>query len=247
MSGGLTLRSAADDRSGHLHRQAVGCLGASLPLGVYLFDRWRPTAQLDSAALDSISAYYYTSGVPLFAGILAALSVYLLTYRGYDNAWQQQDRAAAILAGLAAALVALFPTGHPVYALRPLWWTRSTGWVHYGAAAVLFGALIYIALVLFPKSKPGATHSLPPEKRRRNALYRLCGVAMILCMVWVAVAMHFEWSIFWAEALALEFFALSWLVKGRADQSLDHAQLVVRHHMVQIANSFLRMFQRWPG
>ncbi len=63
---------------------------------------------------------------------------------------------------------------------------------------------------------------------RRNGFYRFCGIAMILCMVWVGVAMHFESSIFWAEALALEFFALSWLMKGHADQSLDHAQLVFR-------------------
>ncbi|MFC1955918.1 hypothetical protein ACFLWZ_05265 [Chloroflexota bacterium] len=36
-------------------------------------------------------------------------------------------------------------------------------------------------------------------------------------MLWAGIASFNGAPIFWPEALALEFFAVSWLVKGRAD------------------------------
>jgi len=50
----------------------------------------------------------------------------------------------------------------------------------------------------------------------RNVIYISCGVAIALCMLWVIYAEFTGAPIFWPEALALEFFAVSWLVKGRA-------------------------------
>jgi hypothetical protein len=48
-------------------------------------------------------------------------------------------------------------------------------------------------------------------------IHIFCGAAMIACMVWAGIASINGAAIFWPEALALEFFAISWLVKGRAD------------------------------
>lgn len=85
--------------------------------------RWRPNLAADAWSGTSISAYYWTGAVSLFAGLLAVLSVFLLTYRGYANEARRNkfdefesdkiDRRAAIVAGVAAALVALFPTSPP--------------------------------------------------------------------------------------------------------------------------------------
>src|SRR5437879_5618907 len=107
-----TLRtpSAADDLSTYLHRQCIGFLGALLPVMVWLVAGLRPANGLASPwrLLNSISAYYYTSGVLAFVGVLVALAVFLLTYRGYDNAHGAQDRLTGWLAGVAAASVAAF-------------------------------------------------------------------------------------------------------------------------------------------
>jgi hypothetical protein len=48
-------------------------------------------------------------------------------------------------------------------------------------------------------------------------IHIFCGAAMVACMVWAGIATVLDTPIFWPEALALEFFAVSWLVKGRAD------------------------------
>ena len=56
----------------------------------------------------------------------------------------------------------------------------------------------------------------PPDKQRRNLTYRACGVVMLVCVVWAAVRALQRKEIFWLEAIALEAFAVSWLVKGRA-------------------------------
>jgi hypothetical protein len=81
---------------------------------------------------------------------------------------------------------------------------------------VLFGAFIFFALVLFPKSSK-TNEQLPLGKRVRNAVYRLCGMTMAGCIVWAGLRTQTKQDIFWLETIALWAFALSWLVKGRAD------------------------------
>lgn len=207
-----------DDRSSHRHRQLIGWLGFFLPLLLWLIAGWRPTEGLPRwGLLESVSSYYYTGAVVAFVGILSALAVFLFTYEGYDNALRSRDRGAAIVAGIAALGVAFFPTDAPVLALRPSWWTPLMRTLHYGSAVVLFGSFIVFALFLFPKSagKPG--EPADRGKKVRNALYVVCGVFMLACMVWAGIAGANESPIFLPEAIALVAFALSWLVKGRAD------------------------------
>lgn len=91
------------------------------------------------------------------------------------------------------------------------------GRLHLLAAVLLFGAFIYISIFLFPKSGVERRALLHRGKGWRNLVYRLCGVAMMASILWAGIASHMDSPIFWPEALALEFFAVSWLVKGRAD------------------------------
>lgn len=207
-----------DDQSSNIHRQLIGYLGLIMPALFWLIAGWRPTEGLQSwKPLTSVSAYYYTGAVSAFAGILVALALFLFTYRGYKNEYRRRDRIAAIIAGAAAVLVALFPTEAPG-GLKPLfWWTPLIGVIHYVSAVVLFGAFIFFSLVLFRKSKVKKGELLPRGKRLRNLIHILCGAAMMACMAWAGIASVNGASIFWPEALALEFFAVSWLVKGRVD------------------------------
>ena len=207
-----------DDLSSNAHRQLIGYLGLLLPLLLWLIAGWRHTEGLQAwKPLSSVSAYYYTGAVAAFTGILVALALFLFTYRGYDNESRIRDRIAAIIAGIAAIFVAFFPTGVPDN-LKPLsWWTPVLGTIHYCSAVVLFGSFIFFALFLFRKSGKKRTKSLPRGKVVRNTIHIFCGAAMLACMLWAGIATIVDAPIFWPEVLALEFFAISWLAKGRAD------------------------------
>jgi hypothetical protein len=209
---------------------------------------WRPTEGSQRwELLSSVSAYYYTGAVVVFVGILVALGVFLVTYRGYDNEYNRFDRLAAIIAGVAAIGVAFFPTEAPLGVPEPSWWTPKTGTIHYFCAFVLFSAFIFFTVFLFPKSKVKKGEPLPSNKRKRNFFYRLLGGAMLVCMVLIFIIRKFtEGSIFWPEAIALEFFAVSWLLKGRADWTLARAGMRALHygrHPGQLADKVRRIIR----
>ena len=73
------------------------------------------------------------------------------------------------------------------------------------------------------KSKVDRGALLPQDKRTRNGVYRVSGMAMVACILWAGGASLRHAPIFCPEALALEFFAVSWLVKGRADWTIAAA------------------------
>ena len=208
-----------DDISGHRHRQVIGYLGLALPILLVQCERLRPNAASDQWSGDSISAYYWTGAVSLFVGLLAALSLYLLTYRGYANDSHKYDRGAAIIAGTAAALVALFPTTppHGIETMLP-WWARWINVTHMAAAITLFSMFAVFSLWLFRKTAPGEQPTV--DKKRRNTIYVLCGIGILVSMAWAVVARLSGGSIFWPESFALVFFAVSWLVKGQALDSI---------------------------
>jgi hypothetical protein len=210
--------SEEDDKSSNAHRQLIGYSGLILPVLLWLIAGWRPIEELQHwKPLSSVSAYYYTGSVSVFTGILVALGLFLFSYKGYGNQYQRSDRIAAIIAGIAAILVAFFPTGAPLDLKSFSWWTPLIGKIHICSAAVLFGSFIFFSLFLFTKSDPNQKEAIKRSKRIRNWIYIFCGAAMLVCMLWILVATINHTPIFWPEALALEFFAVSWLVKGRAD------------------------------
>lgn len=207
-----------DDLSSNAYRQLIGYIGLIFPALLWLIAGWRPMGELHSwKPLTSVSAYYYTGAVSAFAGMLVALALFLFSYKGYKNEYLRRDRTAAIIAGVSAILVAFFPTGAPSGLETLSWWTPIIGTIHYISAVVLFSAFIFFSLFLFRKSKVKRGESLPLGKKLRNAIHLLCGIAMLACMVWAGINTVNKGPIFWPEALALEFFAVSWLAKGRAD------------------------------
>jgi hypothetical protein len=210
-----------DDGSTHAQRQAIGYLGLSLPVLVWLVSGWRTTGgEPGWIPLHSVSEYYHSGAVAIFTGVLAALAVFLFTYRGYDNAGQRLDRAAGKVACVAALGVSFFPTAAVDPFTAPRWWAGWMDTAHLASASVLFGSFIFYSLVLFPRSA-AAPEARSVGKRRRNGVYRACGWGMAACMAWVLVAQRLGASIFWPEAVALALFAISWLTKGRAVETLQ--------------------------
>ena len=105
-------RDPPEELSLRAHRRIVGTIGFFLPALVYGFAAARPTAGLDRwQLLWSVSAYYYTGAVGVFVGALFALSLFLFSYRGYKGVIA--DRIVGGVGGLAALVVALFPTAAP--------------------------------------------------------------------------------------------------------------------------------------
>ena len=244
------LAEPKDDLSSHGHRQLIGAIGLLMPLLLWLIAGLRPDGTPPWVLLSSISAYYYSGAVSVFAGMLVAMALFLFTYRGYANPYYFRDRTAACIAGLAALLIALFPTEAPSESHALAWWTPLTGAIHLSAALVMFGSFVFFALWQFPISSVQKGEPLPRGKQVRNAIFRLCGVAIVASNLWAVYAGLHGMPIFWPETFALEFFAASWLLKGRLDQTAVNAgrktAYYVRHPQ-QLIKKISRAEQRQSG
>jgi heme A synthase len=218
----VSRRDLPDDLSLQAHRRIIGTLGVVMPVLVYLFAGLRPTAGLPAwDVLWSVSAYYYTGAVGVFVGLLFALSLFLFSYQGYKRV--RADRVVGKVGGVAALGVALFPTAAPSGLSEPSWWSETTAVIHYVAAVVLFTAFILFAVWLFRRSDTPSRRDRPPDKRRRDGVCLACGLVMIACVVWAAVAKLVVAPIFWPESIAIVAFAISWLVKGEAHKPVVRA------------------------
>jgi heme/copper-type cytochrome/quinol oxidase subunit 2 len=212
------------------HRRLIGILGLLLPALLYVLAGLLPTAGLPRwKALNSVSAYYYTGAVSVFAGVLFALALFLLTYPGYKEV--AADRVVGRLGGLAAIAVALFPTSPPDGLLPPSWWHHNMAMIHHASAVILFVAFILFAIWLFRKSNIPERRDRPLEKRRRDDICLACGIVMIVAVLWAASSMVTHAPIFLPESIAIIGFAVSWLTKGEAHKPVMQIVSRVRQRL----------------
>ena len=201
------------------HQQLIGYLGLLLPVLLLVFAALRPDPALRTwPPLDSVSAYYYSGAVAIFVGVLFGLGLFLMTYRGYSESWE--DKWLARVGAVCAFFVAIFPTEAPADPLIPGWWVDVFKIVHYVAATLLFLIFILFSLWLFRRTDTPKGQPLLSEKKRSNVVYVVCGVVMVISVAWTGVAAWRETPIFLPEAITLWAFAVSWLVKGRAPQMI---------------------------
>jgi hypothetical protein len=187
-------------------RIMIGAAGILLPLfmviGKFIYE--------DSAKLEYSISDYYDNGAAgdILVGILFALGFFLFSYKGPEPV----DNRTANIGCIAALGVALFPTTF-----------CSNCWVHYlhfVFAIVLFSVFIFFSIYLFRKTNPNK----PPtrQKKKRNQIYLVCGIIMIICILGIAVS-SFKFSeeasakyhlVFWFETIALASFGFSWITKS---------------------------------
>lgn len=181
-------------------RKAVGWIGILLPfalmLGLFILFKTEETPT-------SISHYYYTSMRNLFVGALCAVALFMFFYCGYEK----KDDWAGNVAGIFAIGVAWFPASAGE--------TDLAGIVHYACAALFFITLAVFSLFLFTKydKELGKTE----RKKRRNKVYIVCGIIIIICLIAIALFKQLKLpnsTVFWAETIALITFGISWLTKG---------------------------------
>ncbi len=209
-------------------RQTLGYLGLFLPFllilgGIASLGRVEP----------AISDYYHTLLRDVFVGIMSAIGLFLICYKGYQREGDDRvsDDFVTTIAGVAALGVALFPNQGQVpqtEALPQLLFGAYGSTVcHFLSAITFLGCLSYICLFKF-------TRTAKPFRRR---IYRVCGITIILATILTIAASYFKVNgpagpqqlvrdlqlVTWFETLGIWAFSLSWLIKGRVDESLARA------------------------
>lgn len=190
-------------------RRGVGFLSLTLPVVLVV-----GKLLLDGGGIqDSISAYYYTGMRDYFVGSNCAVGVFLLCHR-----YQRTDNYLSTAAALFVVGLSLLPTTEPGTSHTST--QSAVGTVHFLCATLYFLLQAVFAFFLFTRTDP----HLPPtrQKRRRNVLYRVCGIVIVVCLGLIGATnlvlseqvRHQLHSLFWLESIATWAIAAAWLVKG---------------------------------
>lgn len=204
-------RTSHLERSFIVQRRGMALLAAAFPAvflaSSFLFGR--------TDFQTSISAYYWTLDLErnVFVGVLCAVGVFLLLYKGYTLL---EDRVLDV-AGICAAGVAFSPMDRSGDC-------AASGITLHGAFAVTFFACIFFICIFMSR------HSLEDiaDRRRREKFrraYWLCSGVMIGSIALAALSrllpeqsiqMLCENSaIFWFEAVGVWAFSAFWYIKTR--------------------------------
>jgi hypothetical protein len=202
----LAAHSALADAYSYLQK-AVGLIAVTLPFVVAIGNPLTGGHGMEG----SISAYYYTHMGNYFVGALFALGVFFLSYSYRPLPNYQLDNYLSNIAAAMAIGVALLPTSSAVE--KASGGAKTVAVLHLVCAGVLFVLLAVFSLFLFTKTDDPA--HITVGKRRRNVVYRICGVIIVASLVAVVGAEIAKWHVlFWLESIMVVAFGISWLVKG---------------------------------
>lgn len=202
-------------------RAMIGWLGMLLPWIVTLIVGMFPP---------SISATWYTTACTPFMIILGSAGILLICYHGYDTV----DDILNTTAGIFGLGICLFPcslinkfginnfagmdesicrysniideTTQVGAFLLPMYISDI---IHSVCAIGFFAILSYNSIFQFTKSSSIVT----PNKRKRNIIYRVCGVGMMASFL-LFLLPYFYIKVWLIEVIALFFFGISWLTKA---------------------------------
>jgi len=204
-------------------RQSIGWMGVLLPAALILGNS--VLRHCDSLQ-NSISHYFYTVTGSWLVGMLCAVAMFLISYKGYDK----RDNITSSIAGFSAVLIAFFPTNMaknvPVEIERnecllfSLKENAIRNVVHYVSAGIFFLSLAYMSYFLFTKT---GSEPMTKNKMIRNRTFTTCGIVILAAILLIAIYGIFGDQlssidkykpVFWLEWIALMAFGLSWLIKG---------------------------------
>ncbi len=179
-------------------RAMLGWLGMLLPWIVVLLIGYIPP---------SISATWYTNACTVFMIILGSASFLLISYKGYELL----DDILLTCSGIAGLGICIFPCAIadcPQKIGTFLIDKQVSDVLHCIFAVIFFGLLAYNSLFLFTKS----VGEISTNKKKRNIIFRVCGVGMIASFAIVLIPIPCNMWI--TEAVALFFFGISFLTKA---------------------------------
>ena len=188
-------------------RCLIGLFGMALPVIVAIL-----SVVYGYGFPDSISATYFVDTcITPFMIILGASGILLFTYKGYDIV----DDILNTTAGIFAWGVCLFPCAARSGLIGTFQLPSATSdIIHMISAIGFFGILAYNSLFQFTKGVSDPT----PNKKKRNVIFRVCGIGMIASFILLPIAtlgiINIPHVIWWIEAIALAFFGVSWITKA---------------------------------
>lgn len=195
-------------------RRIIGVLGIVLPLvcilGGLIFG--------GLGVQRSISHYYHTNMRDFLVGLLGCVSLFLISYRGYN--WI--DNLVTWVIGIAGAGIVLFPCPSADPAITRLGILQlspgTAGLLHLIATGTFFFLFAINSLFLFTINKD---QPLTARKKKRNVLYIICGVFILLSLAAVFIFYLAAPQVMEGTSIGLVFetimlcaFGVSWLVKG---------------------------------
>jgi small-conductance mechanosensitive channel len=196
-------------------RKLIGILGILLPficvLGGFLFS--------DFPIRSSISSYYHTNMRDFFVGLLVGVSLFLLTYKGYERI----DNIVTGIIGFAGLNVAIFPCLNTIAPTEPVGIFQISpvlsNNIHLISAFTFFFLLAINSIFIFTLTK---SKSIPKtrNKKIRNYIYIGCGVVILLSLLilfiraLVGAEVENSKTLLVFETIMLLAFGISWLVKG---------------------------------
>lgn len=159
---------------------------------------------------DSISAtYYIPTCITPFMIILGSAGLLLISYKGYELI----DDIVCTLAGIFGLGICIFScSSRPGLVGTFQLPSDISGVIHNSCATCFFGLLSINSLFLFTKTSGLVT----PNKKKRNVIFRICGIGMILSFIGMIPVKIFNihGGCWFVEMLALIFFGISWLTKA---------------------------------
>ena len=171
----------------------------------------------------SISATYFANDKCLMIGLLYAISVFFISYKGYDI----KDRICAIIEAISAIGIVLFPCNCPGTPDRFGMFNLPasiSNIFHCMFAGILFVTFTFNILFLFRLSGPEPTE----KKKLRNKIYLICGIIMTIFLILQSLCGVIddylpEWfPLTWFnEFMMLEAFGFAYLVKSEAIARLN--------------------------
>ena len=200
-------------------RVFAGILGMTLPwiamLGAFIVAKAQPQIIPSGFWTKlSISETYYVT--PALAGVLTTAAVVLMSYKGYGLI----DHVVTSISGVFGIMIVLFPCNCPMVNDETLVGffqlpAKTSDIIHCTSAVIFFILLAFNSICLFTKdgSDKDQKQELTKQKKIKNVIFRVCGIGM-LCGMALVLLPTFNAQIFIAEAIALTFFGISWLVKG---------------------------------
>jgi hypothetical protein len=180
-------------------------------LGGFLFS--------DLPVRSSISSYYHTNMRDFFVGLLVGVSLFLLTYKGYERI----DNIVTSIIGLTGLGVAIFPCLNSIVSTEPVGIFQInpaiSNKIHLVSAFTFFFLLAINSIFIFTLTK---SKDIPKtrNKKMRNYIYIGCGIIILLSLLILfirsLVGEQAENSkiLLLFETIMLLAFGISWLVKG---------------------------------
>ena len=208
-------------------RKSLGILGLLLPVLLWVFNGFE--------LKPSISHFYYTSSSTIFTSFLFAFGLLLFSYRGRIKTTETvSDNFLTNIGGLMAIATSFIPTAYCTYCKDPIIITNelaafcdgnglttpfmhnntTLGMIHLICASLFLILMGYMSFFRFTKGN---------TSQQKKIFYRFCAIVIWASIGALAIIMIFDLAInenfvFIGECVALVFFGIAWMVKGKTLQ-----------------------------